>query len=797
MKFSETWLREWINIKIDSNILYNQISSSGIEIEYVKKFEPIFNGIIVGKVIECRTHEKLNNLKIIKVDVGTTNILNIVCGASNCRYGIKVAVALVGSSLPKNIKIEKKILHGEISEGMLCSFFELGMFYTDKIIELPQDISIGSNVNDHLLLKDNIIKISTTSNRPDGLSILGLSRNIAALNNVKMSPLQYKSISLQTQKKIDIYVKSKRESINYFGRVIEDININVETPFWIKKKLFFSDILLVDVITDIIHYILIEIAQPLNVLDFNKIDDFIVIRHANNKENIFLKDNTKLHLNEKCLVISDKNKILSIPGNINSYIADINKNTKNIFLSSLYVNKKSISYIIRNIKSNQILEYYNYGIDVSLQKYAIEYATDLILKICGGKPGPIVEINHLTMNSFSFNKHIRLYYENLNKKVGCLIDSKVVTNILYNLDYQIICEKKYCDVIPPKWRFDILIEEDVIGDLLRIYRYDNIPLKPLKESLNFRKQTDLTDFLLDRFSIILINKGYNEIITYGFIDPKIHELMFLNKKKLLLSNPISQDMSCMRISLWPGLLKTLSYNKNRQQKNIRFFETGLCFSIKEEKELGVQQEMFLAAIISGDYTKENWCCKKRSVDFYDLKGDLECILESIIELDDVQFKHEIIPGLHPEQSASIYFNNSCIGSIGAVDPRLEKKLNVNSSTFLFEISLNNFSKIKSSLKIEKISKFPTSRRDLAILISKDIAVSEIINACKKFFINKKVEINLFDIYSGPELFNQTQSLGISFVFQNMKKNLKENEINLMIHDCIGLLKRKFQVILRK
>lgn len=797
MKFSEKWLREWIHINIDSHVLYNQISSSGIEVESVEKFDPIFDGVVVGEIIKCIIHSRLNNLKVLKVDIGG-KILNIFCKAPNCRNGIKVAVATVGAVLPKGIKIKKKYLQGQVSEGMLCSFFELGMFYSDQIIEFPQETSIGVNVNDYLSLKDSIIKISTTSNRPDGLSVLGLSRNIAALNNFKIPILKYKPILPKTEKTIDIYIQSLEERINCVGRIIQDININIDTPFWIKKKLFFSDILPVNVIEDIINYVLIETGQPLNVLDTNNIDDCIIIRMANNKESIFLKNNIKLDLNKKCLVFSDKYKILCIPGNINSNLSKINEKTKNIFLTSSLIDKKLISHIIKHTKSNnnKVLEYYNYGIDPSLQEYAIEYTTDLILKICAGIPGPLVKSKNFKTDSFPYHSKIKLYYKTVKKVIGCFIDSTIISNILHNLNYQIISQKEYWDVIPPSWRFDILIEEDVIADILRIYGYDNIPLTPLQESLNFRKKNKSIDFLLDKFTVILINKGYYEIITYGFIDSKIHDLIFLKKKKLLLSNPISQDMSCMRLSLWPGLLKTISYNKNRQQKNIRLFEIGLCFLVDEKENLGVKQEIFLAAAISGDYVKESWFSKKRKVDFYDLKGDLESILESICELDDIEFRREIVSGLHPQQSAAIYFKNNFIGSIGAIDPKLEKELNINNCTFLFEISLNNFLDI-TPLKIREISKFPTSRRDLAILISKEISVSDVINTCKKFFTNKKVEINLFDVYSGIEISNQEKSLGISFVFQNMKKTLEENEINLMMNDCIGVLKKKFQVILRK
>ncbi|QCI22588.1 phenylalanine--tRNA ligase subunit beta [Buchnera aphidicola] len=794
MKFSEKWLREWIDPKVNSKILHEQISSSGIEVEYVEKIKSTFSGIIVGKIVQCVLHSQFPNLKILKVDIGKKELLNIVCGASNCCNGIKVAVATVGSTLSENVIINKRILKGELSEGMLCSFFELGLFVNDnKIIEFPKKTPIGINVNDYLSLNDNIIKVSITSNRPDGLSLLGLSRNIAAINNLKMSPLIYRSVPVMFEKKVDIDIQDKKECINFLGRIVQNIDINVDTPFWMKKKLFFSDLLSENIITNIINYVLIEIGQPLNALNLDNINNAIIVRMAKDKENIFLENNIEICLNKNILVVSDKEKILSIPGNINSCFVNINKNTKNILLTSSLISKKSISYIIRKMKSNKVLEYYNYGIDPFLQTYAIEYATDLIIKICGGVTGPI---NTKKSNSVVYNNKIRLYHEKINKIIGFSFDIIIVSKILHSLDYQFNFQEKFWDVIPPSWRFDILIEEDVISDILRIYGYNKIYSTPLKEFLNCNKKHELKDSLFKKSAVILINQGYYEVINYGFIDPKIQNLIFPNKKKLLLSNPISQDMSCMRVSLWPGLIKNISYNKNRQQNSMRIFESGLCFSVDKTKNLGVQQEFFLAAAISGNYTKENWYDKTRKMDFYDLKGDLESILESFCTLDHIEFRREIIAGLHPEQSASIYFKNHFIGRIGAIHPRLETELNVNSSTFLFEISLSNFPDIKP-LKIQDISKFPTIRRDIAILISEDIAVCAIIKKCKNFFINKKVEINLFDIYSCKEFYNKKKSLGISFIFQNQERTLQDNEINLMMNDCIGALNKKFQAVLRK
>ncbi|QCI15821.1 phenylalanine--tRNA ligase subunit beta [Buchnera aphidicola] len=796
MKFSEKWLREWIDLKVESHVLYDQISSAGIEVESIEKFKPVLNGVVVGKIIKCITHSQSDKLKIIKVDIGIKKLLNIVCGASNCRNGIKVAVATIGSLLKKNIKIDIKFIKGELSEGMLCSYFDLGMFYSNKVIELTHEIPLGTSINNCSLLQDNIIKVSITSNRPDGLSILGISRNIAAINNFRQVTLKQKIIPAVIQRKIKINIQSEKKCIRYSGRIIENINVNVDTPDWMKKKLFFSDMLSENIITNIINYVLIEFGQPLNALDSDYIlEKNIIVRMAKDYENIVLQDNTQITLNKNILVFSDRKKILSLPGNINSHHVDINKNTKNIFLNAYLIKKGSMFDIFKLVNNNKILEYYNYGIDPLKQFDAIEYATDLIIKICGGIPGPI---NTKDINSFIFynNKTIRLNHKVLNKKIGFFIHENIISKILYNLDYQLTFTKTFWDVVPPSWRFDILIEEDVISDIIRIYGYNNISLTPLQENLNIIKKNKSVDFLLSRSTTILVNKGYYEAINYGFIDPKICNIIFPNEEKILLSNPISQDMSCMRSSLWPGLLKNISYNKNRQQQSIRFFESGFCFSIDKEETLGIRQDMFLSGVISGNFIEENWHDKTRKVDFYDLKGDLESVLESICDINNIEFQRKLVSGLHPEQSAAIYLKNNYIGSIGAIDPRLEKKLNVNSATFLFEISFKNFLNIKP-LKIKEISKFPTIRRDIAILIAEDIPAYAIIKKCKKFFTNKKVEINLFDVYSCKEFASQKKSLGISFIFQDEKKTLQDNEIDLMMNDCIKTLKEKFQVILRK
>lgn len=803
MKFSEKWLREWVDPKINIAVLSEQIVNAGIEIEFIDKIIPLFQDVVVGKIVSCVSHPILHDLKVVQVDIGKKRLFNILCKAVNCRNEIKVAVAMVGSILPNNIKINLKKFYNETSEGMLCSFHELGLFnsHDNKIIELPEQTPIGININDYLQLEDNLIKVNVTPNRPDGLSIIGIARNIAVINNINLVKLKEKNNLVTISDQFPIHMNLEKKGINFFGRVIKNININVQTPFWMKKKLFMCEMLSENVIMNIMNYVLIEIGQPLNVLNSDIIDTSIQIKKIDEKKVLKLKEDSKIILDKNTLVFTDQSKILFIPGNINSYLLEIDKNTKNIFLISYSVDRESLFNINKIIGTNNILNYHNHGIDFSLQKYAIEYATELILQICAGNAGSITSFVN---NTDVQNKNkIKLYYKHINKIAGFFIDSKIFLNILLRLEYQIEDKKDYWNVIPPTWRFDILIEEDVIGDILRIYGYNKIPLNSLQESFHFNVNDQKNDYkkdnMLTQLSNILIHRGYYEVITYPFIDPIVqNNILSDNEKELFISNPISKDLSCMRLSLWPGLLKTLSYNINHKQDSIRIFEKGLCFSIDNQKILGVNQQTLLGGLISGFNSQENWFSKRRKVDFYDLKGDLESILELICGFNNWEIKSAKVSGLHPYQSAQIFLNNHFIGHFGKIDPTLEKKFNLYENTFLFELLIDKIVNLKilNKFKVKEYSKFPSSRRDISILISSNILYSDILEVCENCFLDKKVYINLFDIYSS-EKFSNKKSLGISFIFQDEKKTLKENEINLMLDTCIRTLINKFQVVLRK
>ncbi|PPI88801.1 phenylalanine--tRNA ligase subunit beta [Candidatus Pantoea edessiphila] len=806
MKFSELWLREWINPNLNSAQLCDQMTMIGLEVENISSVADLFCGVLTGKIIECKEKNEFNSIKFTKVDVGDGNILNIVCSSSNCRLGLKVAVATVGTKLPKNILVKKTEFFGTISEGIICSLNELGIsdstsesltkYKNNSIIELPINTPIGKDVYSYFKFNDNIIDINITPNRADCLSIIGIARDIAALNCLSLKKLIINPITAKTDSIIPIHIEESNSCPRYLARVIKDININITTPFWMKEKLRRCGIISIDILTDINNYIMIEIGQPIQSYDLDNIDGHINVRMAKKSERLTLCNGKNIELNDKTLVIADQNKILSIAGICKGFHSNINNNTKNVLLECAYFNPLSIinNACYYNLH-NDISHRYERGIDHKLQYKSLELATKLLLEICKGKPGPIIDKTYV--KSLPSELIINLHRETLDRIIGFKIPDYQVNNILKRLGFKVNKIKHNWKIKIPSWRVDIFIEEDVIEEIIRIFGYNNIQNIPMQTNLKIIDHDHYeTIFPLKRAKHLLVDKGYQEVITYSFVDPKLQTLFFPNQKAIKIVNPISQEMSVMRLSLWTNLIKTLNYNNNHQQNRIRLFESGYCFFPDKKFELGVRQEFMLSGLISGNKFEDHWDCKSQPVDFYDLKGDLESLFELFKEIDDIVFRSALNPALHPGKSAEIYLNNKKIGLIGIIHPNLKNKLKIKNETIVFELFWNDITDCKSIMRIKEISYLPTNRRDISFIVNEKIPIANIIALCKKIGINQLVGINLLDVYRGKGISKGYKSLTISLILQDTKRTLKEEEISMILNKYIIALKERFQVTLR-
>lgn len=794
MKFSELWLREWVNPAIDSDALANQITMAGLEVDGVEPVAGSFNGVVVGEVVECAQHPNADKLRVTKVNVGGERLLDIVCGAPNCRQGLKVAVATIGAILPGDFKIKAAKLRGEPSEGMLCSFSELGISDDHSgIIELPADAPLGTDIREYLKLDDNTIEISVTLNRADCLGIIGVARDVAVLNKAPLQEPEMAPVTATISDTLPITVEAADACPRYLGRVVKGINVNAPTPLWMKEKLRRCGIRSIDAVVDVTNYVLLELGQPMHAFDKDRIDGGIVVRMAKEGETVVLLDGSEATLNADTLVIADHHKALGIAGIFGGEHSGVNGETQNVLLECAYFNPLSITGRARRHGLHTDASHrYERGVDPALQYKAIERATRLLLDICGGDAGPIIDVS----NEATLPKRatITLRRSKLDRLIGHHIADEQVSDILRRLGCEVTEGQDEWKAVAPTWRFDMEIEEDLVEEVARVYGYNNIPDEPIQAGLIMGTHRE-ADLSLKRVKTMLNDKGYQEVITYSFVDPKVQQLIHPGAEALLLPNPISVEMSAMRLSLWSGLLTTVVYNQNRQQNRVRIFETGLRFVPDTQANLGIRQDLMLAGVICGNRYDEHWNLAKETVDFYDLKGDLEAVLDLTGKLGDIQFKAEMNPALHPGQSAAIYLKDERIGFIGVVHPELERKLDLNGRTLVFELEWNKLAD-RIVPQAREISRFPANRRDIAVVVAENVPAADILSECKKVGVNQVVGVNLFDVYRGKGVAEGYKSLAISLILQDTNRTLEEEEIAATVAKCVEALKERFQASLR-
>ncbi|MFP1762688.1 phenylalanine--tRNA ligase subunit beta [Lonsdalea quercina] len=794
MKFSELWLREWVNPAISSEALSEQITMAGLEVDGVEPAAGAFNGVFVGEVIECEQHPNADKLRVTKVNVGGERLLDIVCGAPNCRKGLKVAVATIGAVLPGDFKIKAAKLRGEPSEGMLCSFSELGIADDHNgILELPTDAPIGTDLREYLKLDDNIIEISVTPNRADCLSLQGVARDVAVLNGVAFNAPEITPVEPTIADTFPISVDAPEACPRYLGRVVKGINVKASTPLWMREKLRRCGIRSIDPVVDVTNYVLLELGQPMHAFDLARLDGNITVRTAQEGETLRLLDGNDAKLNAETLLIADSSKALAMAGIFGGEHSGVNEETQDVLLECAFFNPLAITGRARRYGLHTDASHrYERGVDPQLQSQAMERATRLLLDICGGEAGPVVDVTH--DKNLPARATIALRREKLDRLIGHHIADDKVSDILERLGCQVTRIADGWQATAPSWRFDMEIEEDLVEEVARIYGYDNIPneaaLAPLK--MTSHREANLS---LKRVKTMLVDHGYQEAITYSFVDPKIQALVHPGEEALILPSPISVDMSAMRLSLWTGLLGAVVYNQNRQQSRIRIFESGLRFVPDSDAEQGIRQEMMLAGVITGSRYEEHWDLARQPVDFYDLKGDFEAVLALTGKLSAVEFRAEANPALHPGQSAAIYLDDQRIGFIGVIHPELERKLDLNGRTVVFEVLWDKISD-RVVPEAADVSRFPANRRDIAVVVAENVPAGDILAECKKVGANQLVGVNLFDVYRGKGVEDGYKSLAISLVLQDTARTLAEEEIAATVAKCVAALKQRFQASLR-
>lgn len=791
MKISENWLRTWVNPKITTEELISTLTMAGLEVDGVEAMGAELSGVLVGKIESAEPHPEADKLQVCHVNVGEVENLQIICGAPNARQGLKVAVATIGCTLPGDFKIKKAKLRGVHSFGMLCSGKELQISEDHEgILELADDAIIGSLLIDSLALKDNTIDIDLTPNRGDCLGIKGVATEVGVLTQTTVNPVEIKPASVTTDAKIKIKLSVPEANPRFVARVIKGVNIKAATPEWMKARLLACDIRSIDAVVDVTNYVMMELGHPMHAFDLKNVQGSIEVRYAGDNEKLVLLDDQELNLKSDTLVVTDDEKILSLAGIMGGKFSGINDQTQDLLLEAahwdpIHIAGKARGYGLHTDASHR----FERGVDYNLCVDAIERATELLLDIVGGKIGPIVD--QIDQAHFPQAKTVNLRRSRIERLLGIVISDNQVEDILTRLGMALTPNDTGWQVAVPSSRFDIAIEADLIEELVRIYGYNNVPsCKPVGEMSMIRQSENRLQ--KNQIARVLVDRGYQEAITYSFTDKASQQLIDPTIEPLALLNPISSELGVMRSSLWPSLLKVVEYNQKRQHDQIRLFETGLKFVPSDEK---LVQTPVIAGVISGRRLTKNWEAINNKVDFFDLKGDLEAIFQLTGSDEQFSFVAAQREGLHPGQTAEVFRNGKSCGFIGKLHPKMQKEFDLDESVFLFELELKRLS-TKKLPKFTVLSKFPLIRRDLAILVKESVTSSQIIDLIRQTAKSWLNNIEIFDIYRGKGIETDHKSVAIGLTLQRNDRTFKEAEINRTIEKIITALTEKLNAVLR-
>jgi phenylalanyl-tRNA synthetase beta chain len=791
MKVSEQWLREWVNPQIDSDELVEQLTMAGLEVDGIEPVAGDFKGVVVAEIQQAEQHPDADKLRVCQVSNGS-EVFQVVCGAPNARAGIKVALAEVGAVLPGNFKIKKAKLRGVESHGMLCGSDEIGLGEkSEGIMELPADAPIGADIRCYLKLEDNVIDIDLTPNRGDCLSIAGLAREVGVLNKVDVKPVVINQVPATHDDVHEVVVEADVDCPRYVGRAINNINAAAVTPLWMVERLRRSGIRSIDPVVDVTNYVLLELGQPMHAFDRDKLQGAIQVRTAREGEKLTLLDEQEIKLTVETLVIADNSGPLAMAGVMGGAATGVSAATKNIFLESAFFKPISIagkarSYGLHTDSSHR----FERGVDFTLQRRAVERATELLLEISGGEAGPVVEV--VSEDKLPQWNVVTLREERVKSLLALDIGAVEIVDILKRLGLGVeeIATGEWA-VSVPSYRFDIAIEADLIEELARIYGYNRLPVCAPTATLT-PKPANEAKVSIRNLRRVLLARGYNEAITYSFVDPKMQAYFDSSDQGIALANPISAEMSVMRTSLWPGLAQALQYNQNRQQQRVRLFESGLSF---KRSESGIEQIAQLGGVIAGSRATENWLEQHQSVDFYDVKGDVEALLALGGSGQEFTFTAKSHYALHPGQSSAILRNGKEIGYVGALHPSIEKALGLKGPIYLFEVALAGIEQGQLA-SFTELSKFPEVRRDLAIIVSSSTELSAIVDVMKASAGEWLTDVRLFDLYEGESIELDHKSLALGLTWQHASRTLNDEEITGFIDCIINNLEQKFSARLR-
>ncbi len=788
MKFSENWLRTFVDPQLTTRGLADLLTFGGIEIEGVEPAAPAFERVVVGEVVSLQKHPNADRLNVCQVNVGGVP-LTIVCGAPNVRAGMRVPAALVGAKLP-GMEIKAAIMRGVASEGMLCSARELGLSdAADGLLELPADAPIGVDVRQVLDLNDNILDSKPTPNRGDCLSLRGMAREVAALSGAPMRHIDVAAVNASHDAQPAITLEAPGACPLYCGRLIRGVNAKAPTPQWMVRRLARSGVRAISAVVDVSNYVMLELGQPMHAFDAGKIDGGIHVRFAAAGEKLVLLNGETRELNESFLVIADDKKALALAGIMGGADSAVGDDTQDILLEAAYFDPDIIAGKSRVLGFGSDSSYrFERGVNFAATREAMERATRLVLDICGGVAGPVAVAEAVAQ--LPQRKSIELRFARVERVLGVAFSADTIANIFTRLGFEQSGTTDGLCVTPPAYRFDVSIEADLIEEIVRIHGYNQIPsLAPVAAAVALPAvEQQRPASALRR---MLAARDYQEVVTYSFVDSAWEQDFCANASPIKLANPLASQMAVMRSSLIGGLINTVAYNLHHKQSRVRVFEVGRCFAPDATGE-GYQQPWRIGAAACGDAFHEQWGVRPpRPVDFYDVKADLEALFQP----SALTFVAAAHPALHPGKSARVLLADDSIGWIGELHPRWRQKYDLSFVPVLFEVALHEAA-AHFLPKYSAIAKFPAVWRDLALIFDEAVTHQAVLGAVNAQKPAAVIDFSVFDIYRGPTVEKGKKSLAFRMLVQDTHKTMTDAEVDSVVSEIIKILQNRFNAKLR-
>jgi phenylalanyl-tRNA synthetase beta chain len=791
MKIAESWLREWVNPDFDTEELGHQLTMLGHEVDGIEYEGAGIEEVVVAEVIECGKHPDADKLSVCKVSDGSDELIDIVCGAPNVRAGMKTPLAKPGVKLPNGMKLRKAEIRGVVSNGMLCSAIEIGLGdESDGIMDLPGDAKVGQPLIEFLQLPDAVIDLDLTPNRGDCFSVLGIARDVSALTGATLKDASVTPVKATIDDVHPVELVEPAGCPRFAGRVIRGIDPEAKSPAWLIEKLRRAGLRGISPVVDITNFVMLELGQPLHAYDAALLQGPIRPRLAKCGEKVTLLDEKEVELRDDTLVITDDSGPIGIAGIMGGLTTAVTDKTTDVFFEGAFWPQDFMAGRARNygMHTDASLRFER-GVDPEGQGRAVERATQLLVEIAGGKAGPLIVD--------SVEKHlpertpITLRSSRLSHLLGIQISDAEVVKILESLQFEVTAIEGGWSVNSPSHRFDMHYEVDLIEEVARIHGYDSIPETTLSAQSPLETVTE-SRIELERAAATLIARDYQEVVTYSFIDAEANTKFTGVESPLVLSNPISSDLSVMRASLWPGLVTVASANIARQQDRVRVFEASRSYHGTLENHHEVVR---IAGLLTGAVAPEQWGAKSESVDFFDIKADVEAVLALASDGPNVRFVPTEHPALQPGQAARILRGDDEIGLVGKLHPAIGKDYDLKRAVYLFELDASK-ALASAAPEAQVISKFPAIRRDIAVVVDDNVSAEDLVTTVSSSAPGLIQDVRIFDIYRGDKIEAGRKSVAIGLILQETSRTLTDDDADTVMAAAIAKLEDKFAAELR-